>query len=102
MLRFACLGLSDKCVATLFAIILECGLSVRAIRAYLHSVRAVVSDFGTEAGLADCKDVLPQMLRVLTKGRLKCDEEQFAFPRAIQMPGWRSEKDAGRPQTRRC
>ena len=88
MLRYAAMGLPDKCAATLFAIILETGLDVRRLRAYLRCVRAVVSDFGVEAGVADAADLLPEMLQTITSGRLACDGQQFLFPRAVQMPGW--------------
>ncbi len=55
------MSVTDKVQALLFQIFLENGPSVAGMRAALNSVRQVLSDMGTEFGLADCADILPQL-----------------------------------------
>ena len=88
VLRPSYLSALGKTFALVFALLLEIGLNVERIRFVLASVRAVLSDWGVEAYIADHPDVLPDVLDALVIGRKQpCARLQYTFPCAILMPG---------------
>jgi hypothetical protein len=64
------------------------------VRHQLSQVRAVLTDWGTEAAIADAPDILPWVMRSLTK-RIKKSAHvvgkmptlDYLFPRALMFPG---------------
>ena len=78
----------DKTCTLLFSVILITGMQVHAIRKYLSSIRAVLTDWGVESLVADSRDILPEFLERITGRRIPCEPQQYLLPRAIQCPGW--------------
>jgi hypothetical protein len=68
-------------------------IKVPSIRFQLNSVRAIVSDFGVEALIADMPDLLPDILGCLLQHSKRCrrplviEQLKYMFPRAVLLPG---------------
>ena len=83
-------GLAEKAQATMHQTWLEYGPSISQVRAANNDVRQILSDMGTEFGIADYADVLPDMLRGSLQGPLRRptrDAPSFLFPLALAVPG---------------
>ena len=51
-------------------------------------MRGWCTDWGTESGIADCEDLLPEFLKAIGYVGPLPAKEKFLFPRAMWMPGW--------------
>ncbi len=60
---------------------------VKHIRWTLERVRAVLSDFGSEATVADIEDLLPSVVAAVFKGAPPVEKFQYLFPHAFFFPG---------------
>jgi hypothetical protein len=79
-----------KALAVLWAIIMDVGFNIGRLRLVLGSVRCVTSDFGIESMLADCPDILPEVMAAvgIGAGFQNIPREPYLLPRALLMPGW--------------
>ena len=80
----------DKRMCLLWQLWLLAGPSMKSMRAWLGTVRTSISDWGTESGMLDAPDLLPQFFGDLT-GKPCTEAAQpgtFLFPRAVWVPGW--------------
>lgn len=68
---FRHMGLVDKAMCLLWMVMLETGPSYLAMRRYLNSIRSMTTDQGTEFGLADLPDILPDFIQFLNP-KLRC------------------------------
>ena len=81
------MGLKQKAFAFLWAIFLEIGPCFRSIRWKLMNVISFCTDKGTEKGLVELTDILPDFCRTIGIQE-HCERLGFLFPVAFWIPGW--------------
>lgn len=69
-LGFKHMHLSDKIFAVLWMALLEFGPDIVSLRHFCNNVRSVTTDMGTESGLCDLPDVLPEFLQLVVGRRI--------------------------------
>eukprot|EP00969_Alexandrium_andersonii_P241582 10667850-Alexandrium_andersonii.AAC.1 len=95
-LGFGHTTLVDKTMALLWQIWLIAGPAQATLEKWRASVRVIVTDWGTEAGIADAPNLIPQFMEWLShssktaaEGRkLAFTAAERLFPRSIFVPGW--------------
>ena len=85
-LGYGYMGLEPKLFAFLYKLWLESG-SIALMRWRLSTVKAIITDFGTESELADTADVLPEFIARLGY-EWKVQRVRYMFPFAIWSCGW--------------
>ena len=80
------MSLLHKAYSFLWCVFLECGADLNTIRWKLSRIRGFTTDRGTERGLADMHDVLPDLCESL--GLPASPRGKYLFPRVCWFPGW--------------
>ena len=90
-LSFGHMSWKQKAYAFLWVQFLECGGDWVIIRFKLGRCRGFTTDRGTEAGITELEDCLPEFLESL--GIFGCPRIEFLFPNSIWTPGWHHLND---------
>jgi hypothetical protein len=80
-------SLADKLFAFLWTVFLEIGPFPELIRKRLLRIRGWTTDWGTESGICNTADVLPQFLHAIGYQH-PVPQQLYMFPRAVWVPGW--------------
>ena len=85
---------TGKTIALLWTVLLVVGPTLPALRSFLGRVRSITTDQGTERKVVAMPDVLPEFLLYAGfPGPPIVDGNNFLFPRAMHMPGWKHKWD---------
>ena len=88
-LGFGFMGLTAKIFSLLWKLFLETGPDLSLLRWKLSRIRGFCTDQGTEAGIADCRDMLPEFLQYIGSSLASiCIREEFLFPLCFWCIGW--------------
>ena len=85
-------NLTSKVFNLLWKIFLECGPDVQLIRWRLKCTRTIISDQGTESGMADVRDCLNDFFKFIGS-TLQSVPQVWLFPLCIYSVGWHHRFD---------
>lgn len=97
-LGYGHMAAKDKLFALLWAVFLECGPGLSAMRWRLRRVRGLCTDFGAESVIVDSPDVLPEFAAAIglvphSSQAQSLEAQPFLFMRAFWTPGWQHSCD---------
>ena len=84
LLQWGGVSIEHKVEAHIWQTALDYGRDLSSVRDICDDTRAVLTDMGTEFGIADSGDVVPHVL-----GHATAPPQQWLFPAALKVPGFK-------------